>query len=214
MSSMSSQPSAPRDPNVNESVTFASVQQRRRFVAAMDRIADGRDHSRPARVYVTAKPQIRGTKGGDRYFKEIREALPGVELLDYPTAFPDGQYNPAAWNEFAQTLDGLVVVGIQRRPGSRVHHLGPVARQELKTLIATKPVLLYAPGPMPHGLIPVIDCASQVMSGTQGKALKLTAPKRWTPDAPTLKAAMAALGPGAGGPQHLAAPFTPAAAAS
>ncbi|TFV29953.1 hypothetical protein E4K10_46570 [Streptomyces sp. T1317-0309] len=96
------------------------------------------------------------------------------------------------WDTIVDRLDGLVVVGKPKRLGSRVHVLGPVARLELRSLIAKKPVLLFAHN---LGLVPVIDCRSQVMPPSEAPRLKLIAPKRWNRDAPTLKAALEALRP-------------------
>ncbi|MGW0653745.1 hypothetical protein ACWD4T_34025, partial [Streptomyces umbrinus] len=109
-------------------------------------------------------------------------------------------------------LDGLVILGQQKRPGSRVFLLGPVARLELRSLVAQKPVLIYTHN---LGLIPVIDCQSQVLAPEHAPRLKLVAPKRWQRDANTLRAALNALTPAdtaeqhtAAAQDHLASPFS------
>ncbi|MCD9146038.1 hypothetical protein [Streptomyces albireticuli] len=192
--------------------TFARPVQQRRYAAAMEQIAARRAPGSRVRAYVSAGPRAVESPNWDNWLEHIAAQLPdGVELLHYRNTFTEDR--PYGWDALADTLDGLIVVGKQKRPGGRVYLLGPVARLELRSLIATKPVLLFA-----HtlGLIPAIDCKSQVMPRDTAPRLKLTAPKRWQRDSPTLQAALTALTP-PGSPaddtqaaqtvDHLALPF-------
>lgn len=192
--------------------TFARPEQQRRYTAAMHRIAAERRTGDPVRVYVSAAPKTTTDANWQRWLKRITEDLPdGVELLHYGSAF-EGQ--PYAWEALVDQLDGLVVIGRPKRLGSRVHVLGPVARLELRSMVAQKPVLLFTHN---LGLVPVIDCKSQVMAPSEAPRLKLIAPKRWSRDSATLQAALDALRPVDGngqGPEahrdtadHLVAPF-------
>ncbi|MFJ5804015.1 hypothetical protein [Streptomyces decoyicus] len=192
--------------------TFAQPVQQRRFVEAMERLAAGRAPETPVRVYISAPPRTRGSEKWDSRLAHIREALPtGVEVLTYESVF--GGDRPYDWGPLADELDGLVVLGKAKRPGSRVYVLGPTARQELRSLIARKPVLIYSHN---LGLIPVIDCKSQVLAPEETPRLKLVAPKRWTANSETLSAALKALDPNEGPEEeqrppslpHLAHPFT------
>ncbi|MER7048918.1 hypothetical protein [Streptomyces jumonjinensis] len=191
--------------------TFASPAQQRRYTAAMERIAAARPHGTPVRVYVSAAPKMMDSPKWDSWLAQITEELPaGVEILHYRNTFDERSYD---WDSLVEQLEGLVIIGKQKRAGSRVNLLGPVARLELRSLIAQKPVLLYGHS---LGLIPVIDCRSQVLRPEGIPRLKLIAPKRWKKDAATLNAALKALGPGnieseeevnAAAPVHLAHPF-------
>jgi hypothetical protein len=202
----------PRQDDPLDVETFARPEQRRRYVAAMNRIAAERCPGTPVRVYVSAGPKTVNDSNWPRLLERITEDLPdGVELLHYRTAFEGDSYD---WDTFAGQLDGLVVIGRSKRLGSRVHILGPVARLELRSLIASKPVLLFTHN---LGLVPAIDCMSQVMPPSEAPRLKLVAPKRWSRDSATLHAALNALRPiGATGQEaelreraqaHLVAPF-------
>ncbi|MFI9772450.1 hypothetical protein ACIHJG_37210 [Streptomyces sp. NPDC052415] len=202
----------PRNDDHLDVETFARPEQQRRYTAAMNRIAAERRPDTPVRVYVSAAPKTVNDANWERWLTRINDDLPaGVELLHYRSAFEGSPYD---WDAFAGRLDGLVVIGRPKRLGSRVHVLGPVARLELRSLVAKKPVLLFTHN---LGLIPVIDCMSQVMSPADAPRLKLIAPKRWNRDSPTLRAALDALRPGGlarqdreprESPQsHLAAPF-------
>lgn len=199
--------------------TFARPEQQRRYTAAMHRIAAERRTGDPVRVYVSAAPKTTNHVNWQRWLKRITEDLPdGVELLHYGSAF-EGQ--PYAWEALVDQLDGLVVIGRPKRLGSRVHVLGPVARLELRSMVAQKPVLLFTHN---LGLVPVIDCKSQVMAPSEMPRLKLIAPKRWTSTSATLQAALDALRPVDGngqGPEahrdtadHLVAPFVARSAVS
>lgn len=171
--------------------TFAKPAQQRRFAAAMERIAADRTAGSPVRIYVSAAPRTMSSPKWDSWLAQITDDLPdGVEVLHYRSVFTDD--HPYAWDRLAETIDGLVVVGKQKRAGSRVYRLGPVARLELRSVIAQKPVLLFAHN---LGLIPVIDCQSQVLNPESTPKLKLIAPKRWQRDTLTLKAALSALNP-------------------
>lgn len=192
--------------------TFARPEQQRRYVAAMNRIAAERHPDTPVRIYVSASPKTVNDSNWERWLKRITEDLPdGVELLHYRSAFGECAYD---WDTLADQLDGLVVIGRPKRLGSRVHLLGPVARLELRSLVTQKPVLLFTHN---LGLIPVIDCRSQVMPPADAPRLKLIAPKRWNRDSNTLQAALGALRPIDPGRQepepperaedHLVAPF-------
>ncbi|MDG9709678.1 hypothetical protein [Streptomyces sp. DH10] len=192
--------------------TFARHDQQRRYTAAMNRIATERCPGTPVRVYVSAAPKTANDSSWQRLLNRIAEDLPdGVELLHYRSAFEGSSYD---WDTLAGRLDGLVVIGRSKRLGSRVHVLGPVARLELRSVVAQKPVLLFTHN---LGLIPVIDCKSQVMPPADAPRLKLIAPKRWNRDSRTLQAALDALRPAAHdgqepelcrtAPGHLVAPF-------
>ncbi|MFH8699000.1 hypothetical protein [Streptomyces chartreusis] len=195
----------PRQANPLDVETFARPEQQRRYVAAMHRIAAERRPDTPVRVYVSASPKTVNDSNWERWLTRITEDLPdGVELLHYRSAFDGTAYD---WNTLASQLDGLVVIGRPKRLGSRVHVLGPVARLELRSLIASKPVLLFTHN---LGLVPAIDCMSQVMPPSEAPRLKLVAPKRWNRESSTLQAAMGALRPAFGDgtvADHLAAPF-------
>ncbi|OIK08213.1 hypothetical protein [Streptomyces monashensis] len=171
--------------------TFASPTQQRRYAAAMHRIAAERRRQDAVRLYVSAAPRTISGRNWQRWLDSISGDLPaGVQICHYRTEFGDDR--PYDWNLVADRMDGLVVIGQPKRVGSRVHTLGPVARLELRSLIAKKPVLLWTHN---LGLVPVIDCKSQVMPPPETPRLKLIAPKRWSKDAVTLKAAFAALTP-------------------
>ncbi|MER6160915.1 hypothetical protein ABT147_36240 [Streptomyces sp. NPDC001868] len=190
--------------------SFATPLQQRRFAAAMQRLADSRAPGTPVRVYVSAAPRTVETPKWNDWLAQITQELPeGVEVLHYRSVFTDDR--PYDWATFAEEVDGLVVVGKQKRAGSRVYRFGPVARLELRSLIARKPVLLYAHS---QGLIPVIDCQSQVLTPEGTPRLKLIAPKRWNRDSVTLQAALNALSPATTeaerrieAPDHFAHPF-------
>ncbi|MFJ5680257.1 hypothetical protein [Streptomyces sp. NPDC093097] len=174
--------------------TFAKPAQQRRFAAAMERIAASRAHGARARVYVSAAPRTMNSPKWDSWLAQITEELPdGVEVLHYRNTFTNDR--PYDWDNLVDTLDGLVIVGKQKRAGSRVYLLGPIARLELRSLIARKPVLLHGHN---LGLIPVIDCQSQILPPEDAPRLKLIAPKRWQRDATTLNAALNALNPAHG----------------
>ncbi|WP_454314423.1 hypothetical protein [Streptomyces phaeoluteigriseus] len=206
---------APQKPRYDDPLdveTFARPEQQRRYIAAMNRIAAHRGSDTPVRVYVSASPKTVNDSNWQRWLKRITEDLPeGVELLHYRSAFEEGSYD---WDTLADQLDGLVVIGRPKRLGSRVHVLGPVARLELRSLVAKKPVLLFTHN---LGLVPAIDCRSQVMPPSDAPRLKLIAPKRWNRGSATLHAALDALRPTGITSQepeqprdleaHLAAPF-------
>ncbi|MGI5532487.1 hypothetical protein ACQEVX_35500 [Streptomyces syringium] len=199
----------PTDPLDLDVETFARPVQQRRFASAMEQIAASRRRESPARVFVSAAPRTMNNPKWDSWLKQIEGELPGgVEILHYRNAFTDRPYD---WNDLAGELDGLVVVGKQKRPGSRVYLFGPIARLELRSLIAKKPVLLFGHN---LGLIPAIDCKSQVLGPADAPRLKLIAPKRWKRDSETLQAALHALGSTPMGREeprpataHLAHPF-------
>ncbi|MEU8550506.1 hypothetical protein AB0C81_26590 [Streptomyces roseoverticillatus] len=181
----------PTDPLDLDVETFAKPVQQRRFAAAMEQIAAARTPGTQMKVYVSAAPRTMDSPKWDSWLQQIADELPdGVEVLHYRTVFNDGR--PYDWDALVEELDGLIIVGKQKRAGSRVNLLGPVARLELRSLIATKPVLLYGHN---LGLIPVIDCKSQVMPRDTAPRLKLIAPKRWQRDSLTLRAALTALTP-------------------
>ncbi|MEU0950295.1 hypothetical protein ABZ379_47855 [Streptomyces canus] len=181
---------SPRQTDPLDVETFARPEQQRRYVAAMNRIAAERPTGMPVRVYVSAAPATVNGSNWERWLKRITEDLPaGVELLHYRSVFETSPYN---WDTLASQLDGLVVIGRPKRLGSRVHLLGPVARLELRSLVAQKPVLLFTHN---LGLVPAVDCKSQVMPPANAPRLKLIAPKRWNRSSITLHAALNALRP-------------------
>lgn len=178
--------------------TFADPAQRRRFTDAMDRLAAGRMPGASVRVYVSAAPRTMDRTKWLSWLGQIEEGLPdGVEVLHYRNVF--SQDRPYDWDQFVDSIDGLVVVGTQKRPGSRVYVLGPIARLELRSVIARKPVFLYGHN---LGLIPVIDCKSQILPPEGAPRLKLIAPKRWKPGSPTLTSALGALVPASANTEH------------
>ncbi|NUK23708.1 hypothetical protein [Streptomyces lunaelactis] len=175
--------------------TFAKPAQQRRFVAAMNRIAASRIPGAPVRIYISVRPSTRNSPKWESRLAQITERLPdGVEILHYDNTFTNGR--PYDWDSIVDSLDGLVVLAEPKRMGSRVYFLGPAARLELRSLIAHKPVLLNSHN---LGLIPVIDCKSQILAPEDAPRLKLIAPKKWQPDTPTLTAALNALTPAAAG---------------
>jgi hypothetical protein len=192
--------------------TFAEPVQQRRFVTAMERIAADRVPGAPVRVYVSAAPRTMNNPKWDSWLAQITAQLPdSVEILHYRNVFNDDR--PYDWDSLVDGIDGLVIVGKQKRAGSRVYLLGPIARLELRSLIARKPVLLYGHN---LGIIPVIDCQNQVLAPEDAPRLKLIAPKRWQQDTTTLKAAIKALTPASMDteaeqrvdmPDHFANPF-------
>lgn len=209
---MSVMPAPPPDSQDLDVESFATPLQQRRFATAMQRLAASRTRDAQVRVYVSAAPRTVDNPKWDNWLAQITQELPGsAEVLHYRSVFTDDR--PYDWDAIAENIDGLVVVGKQKRAGSRVYRFGPVARLELRSLVARKPVLLYAHS---QGLIPVIDCHSQVLTPGGTPRLKLIAPKRWNQESPTLKAALEALGPAQGetvkeehavAPGHLAHPF-------
>lgn len=207
---MSSMHAPPTDALGLDVDSFATPLQQRRFAAAMQRLADSRTPGTPVRVYVSAAPRTMNNPKWDSWLAQITQELPdGAEVLHYRSVFTEDR--PYDWDTFAEEIDGLVVVGKQKRAGSRVYRFGPVARLELRSLIARKPVLLYAHS---QGLIPVIDCQSQILTPEGTPRLKLIAPKRWNRDSATLQAALNALSPASAEaerrietPNHFAHPF-------
>ncbi|MEJ8653624.1 hypothetical protein WKI65_37670 [Streptomyces sp. MS1.AVA.3] len=209
---MSTMHATPTETDSLDVATFANPVQQRRFVTAMKRIAADRAAGNPVRVFISAAPRTMNSPKWDSWLTQITESLPdGVEILHYRNVFNERPYD---WGSIVEDLDGLIIVGKQKRPGSRVYLLGPIARLELRSLIARKPVLLYGHN---LGLVPVIDCRSQVLAPEEAPRLKLIAPKRWKTDSETLSAALKALNPDAGLEEeesqphslpHLAHPFT------
>ncbi|WP_257980911.1 hypothetical protein [Streptomyces sp. CB02959] len=188
---MSSMHATPTDSDSLDVETFANPVQQRRFATAMERIASARAPGNPVRIFVSAGPRAMNGPKWDNWLALIAESLPdGVEILHYRQVFNDDR--PYDWGSIVEDLDGLIIVGKQKRPGSRVYLLGPIARLELRSLVARKPVLLYGHN---LGLIPVIDCKSQVLAPEDAPRLKLIAPKRWRKDSATLQAALHALTP-------------------
>lgn len=189
--------------------TFSTSTQQRRYTTAMEQIAANRTPGTPVRVYISAAPRAMNSPKWDNWIAQITEELPdGVETLHYRNVFTDDR--PYDWDRLVDGIDGLVIVGKQKRAGSRVYLLGPIARLELRSLIARKPVLLFGHS---LGLIPVIDCKSQVLAPEEAPRLKLIAPKRWQRDTMTLASALNALTPRSTAeakpdmPVHLAHPF-------
>ncbi|MFC5150003.1 hypothetical protein ACFPP6_35770 [Streptomyces aureoversilis] len=177
---MSSMQTAPTDSlELDRAVpTFARAVQQRRYAATMEQIAARRAPGRPVKVYVSAGPRAMASPKWDTWLEDIAAQLPdGVELLHYRNTVTDSR--PSDWDPLADSIDGLIMVGKQKRPGGRVYLLGPVACLELRSLIATQPVLLYAHN---LGLIPAIGCKS--MPCETAPRLKLIAPKRWQRDSP------------------------------
>ncbi|MEU7261669.1 hypothetical protein AB0B21_38610 [Streptomyces rimosus] len=200
--------------------SYAPPARRRGYINAMQQIAADRAPAHRARVYFSVPPGLADRPNWQRRLDSIRHSLPDVELLDYRTAFdPDTDYYEQ-WEALAATLDGLVLTGLhrdKRRP--REQTLGPIARQELITMVSTgRPVLLHS---MEHGLVPVLDCRPKRIGREPHQRLRLTIPRDWAPSEPTLQAALTALDPAGSAPAervprqsapkpaHLAHPFTP-----
>ncbi|MFI2241178.1 hypothetical protein [Streptomyces chrestomyceticus] len=173
--------------------SYAPPARRRGFIKAMHQIAADRGGG-PVRVYFSTPPGLSDRPNWTRRLSILQRQLPdGVELLHYETAFdPVGDYF-AQWPPLAATLDGLVLTGRRREERrTREHTLGPVARQELITMVsAGRPVLLHS---MEHGLVPVLDCRPKRVGQEPRQRLRLTIPRGWSPSEPTLQAALHALG--------------------
>ncbi|MFJ8785810.1 hypothetical protein [Streptomyces sp. NPDC102476] len=172
--------------------TYATPRQQIRFVRAMSQLANQRVAGEPVSVYISVPPEISQTPRWQQWRARIEAALPdGVRTSTFEETFRDGrQY---IWDTFAESLDGLIIVGKQKRPGSRVFLVGPVARLELRAMVAHRPVLLYA-----HdlGLVPVVDCKPEPLPHPhKGTRLKLTVPRRWKRASETQSSALAALQP-------------------
>lgn len=171
--------------------TYAPPPQRIRFIRAMAQLAEQRAAGTDISVYISVPPGISQSLQWPQWRARIQDALPdGAQVATYQEAFVGREY---AWEPLAESLDGLVVVGKQKRPGSRQFILGPVARLELRSLVAQRPVLLYA-----HdlGLVPVVDCKPDPLPHPyKGTRLKLTVPRRWARTSETLASALAALQP-------------------
>lgn len=195
--------------------TFASPRHAANFTAAMQRIAAARRPGAPVRVYLSAPIEVTSdVPKWEQRTAEVRRQLPdGVELLAYADAVAQGLEFPRDWETFAETLDGLVLLP-RRKGGHRpyVYRIGPQARNELRSLVGTRPTFLHA---YERGLIPVIDCYSRRRGARQDR-LQITVPKRWDRNAATLRAALGALTPRhpkvtgeerADDRLHLAAPF-------
>ncbi|MFF4795603.1 hypothetical protein ACFY2M_39205 [Streptomyces sp. NPDC001276] len=173
--------------------SYAPPARRRGYIEAMRQIAAGRLPEKPARVYFSAPPRFLDSPNWEHRLGSIRDLLPrGVERLHYCTALdPNADYF-AQWPKLAEPLDGLIVTGVHSKAGRRrLLQLGPVARQELITMVrAGKPVLLHS---MELGLVPVVDCRAQRTGKEPHQRLRLTIPSGWTNQAPTLRAALEAL---------------------
>lgn len=176
--------------------SYAPPARQRGYITAMRRIAASREPGTPVRVYLSAPPLITERDNWGERLKAVRTRLPrDIDLLTYGTAFAGGDDYVERWEEFAQGLDGLVLIAPQKKPGGKVYRLGPTARDELRTVVsAGKPVLLFA---RTYGLVPVVDCLPNRVGPPHRPRTKLTVPEAWdakTP-APTLQAALGALHP-------------------
>lgn len=231
---MDAMPAVPADP---PPTSYARPATRRGYVKAMETIAAERQPDTPVRVYVSVAPRIAERDNWPERLAALERCLPrGIELLTFADVFTDGDHYRDGWQEFAQSLDGLVLIAPQKKSngrgqpgrsvGGRVYRLGPAARDELRTVVAAgKPVLLFA---RRYGLVPVQDCrANRVIVGGRPQT-KLTVPAGWDRMEPTLQAALKALRPAreqksaeaddeqpAPGPgtAHLLHPFTPGTSA-
>ncbi|MFB7763579.1 hypothetical protein [Streptomyces xiamenensis] len=200
--------------DIETAPTFAAPRQAQKFIAAMQRIAATRTPGTPVRIYLSAPPKLTDDlPRWERRTAQVREQLPaGVEMLSYADVAAQGLTFPDDWAALAETLDGLVLLPL--RKGSRHSHVyrtGPQARNELRSLVATKPTFVHA---YEQGLVPIIDCYTR-RRGTRQDQLAITVPKRWDHDSQTLRAALRALAPGSAGVRspkaapapHLAAVF-------
>ncbi|WP_157840037.1 hypothetical protein [Streptomyces megasporus] len=159
------------------------------------------------RVYFSAPPEYRTRPNWERRLDTVRQSLPdGAELLTYETALAHADY-ATEWPRLAEDIDGLIVTGMRPRSSKvRTVQLGPIARRELISVVPSgKPVLLHT---MEHGLVPLLDCKPHRMGREPYQRLRLTVPKTWSPNAPTLQAALDALRPVRAVP-HLDQPFRP-----
>lgn len=179
--------------------SYAPPARRRGYIRAMRQLAQAREPQAPIRVYVSAPPQIKQRPNWENRLKTIQDALPGVELLYYDTVFRDLDHyldEKEGWATFATGLDGLVVLGRRKKPSSisRKLRIGPIARNELRTVVPLgKPVLLHT---MEYGLVPIVDCLPERFRWSEGEeGLKLTIPDGWDSASPTLAAALGALCP-------------------
>lgn len=195
--------------------SYAASARRRGYVAAMRRIAADRQPGQPVRVYFSVPPEYLDRPNWEQRLDIVRSLLPaGVELLYFRTAFDPATDYSEQWPKLAETLDGLILTGLRRKPHrTREQRLGPVARRELISMVgAGKPVLLHS---MDHGLVPVLDCQPERIGNEPHQRLKLTIPNAWNTQAPTLQAALDALRPSHGEekprpverPVHIARPF-------
>ena len=89
----------------------------------------------------------------------------------------------------------------------------PLLQQALLAAVASAALMGLAHAHS-QGLIPVIDCQSQVLAPEKAPRLKLIAPKRWNQASITLQAALSALRPASRETEqrideqgHLAHPF-------
>ncbi len=180
--------------DVQTARTFATPVQAAKFVAAMQRIAAARRPGSPVRVFLSGPIQVTSDlRKWEQRTAEVREQLPeGVELLSYTDSIAQGMSFPDDWPGLAETLDGLVLLP-RRKEGATpyVYRVGPYARNELRSLVGTKPTFIHA---YERGLIPVIDCYSR-RRGTNQDRLAITVPKRWDRNSETLRAALRALQP-------------------
>ncbi|MEU1628248.1 hypothetical protein ABZ746_23535 [Streptomyces sp. NPDC020096] len=195
--------------------SYASPARRRGYVAAMRRIAASRQPGQPVRIYFSVPPEFIDRPNWEQRLDIVRGLLPAsVELLYFRTEFDPAADYFEQWPKLAETLDGLVLTGLRRKPHrTREQRLGPVARNELISMVSTgKPVLLHS---MDHGLVPVLDCQPERIGNEPHQRLKLTIPNGWSTEAPTLQAALAALCPAHGEekprlvewPVHITRPF-------
>ncbi|MFF7249999.1 hypothetical protein ACFZBU_39625 [Embleya sp. NPDC008237] len=176
--------------------SYASRTRRAEYVQAMKALAADRRPDTPVRVYVSVPPTVMARETWPTRLEAIRTALPaGVELLYYATAFPADADWDQAWPAFSPTLDGLVLIGKRTKPGSMspTLQLGPVARKELRTIVARRrPVLLHT---YEFGLVPIVDCRPHRRGSEGRERLKLRVPDGWDSDSATLQAALEALRP-------------------
>lgn len=167
--------------------SYATTARRDAYVTAMhSRI---RRRTGPVVVYLSAPARRQAHPTWPRTLRQITTDLPDGVILDtFPDAFPGGpaQYR-LHWLGYAADLDGLIVFGT--RTNTHTYLLGPGTRQELRTIAAAGlPVLLHTDD---HGLIPLVDCHPH--RRPDNLCLELAVPPAWTPDQPTLRAALHAL---------------------
>ncbi|GGV51343.1 hypothetical protein [Streptomyces spectabilis] len=176
--------------------SYAQPPRRRAYITGMHQLAAARQPGAPVRVYLSAPPAVQQRTGWPGRVDRIHAALPdGTELLHYRDVFDPAADYFKQWPPIADTLDGLIVIGVHRdrRRDPREQTLGPVARQELIHIVgAGKPVLLHS---TTHGLVPVLDCRPRRTGEDPHQRLRLTIPPAWSANEPTLHAALTALTP-------------------
>ncbi|MGW9173793.1 hypothetical protein [Streptomyces decoyicus] len=180
--------------------SFAGAERRAEYIRAMHELAEARQPGTKVRVYVSVPPDLHSSPVWSWRFRQIRKSLPAnVRLPVFASVFgehSDGQRDyDRDWESYLQNIDGLVLVGYRPIKKLLQMRVGPVARRELRTVVATgRPVFVQA---WDRGLVPLVDCnpVKTENPGQEGDQLGLRVPPSWSPQAETLRAALAAVTP-------------------